>query len=81
MKDYANELYQNGMFADAMEKYLECLTASNFGAKNPFIGPLGKFPIINITITSCTSTTTIAIIKAVVVKYPTFLNTFHNNTS
>ena len=31
MKDYANELYANGMFQEAMEKYVEALAASNFG--------------------------------------------------
>ena len=32
MKDYANELYRNRIYDVAMEKYLECLTASNFNS-------------------------------------------------
>jgi len=36
LKDYANELYRNGMIKDAMEKYVECLVAANFGGSKQF---------------------------------------------
>lgn len=38
MKDYANELYKNGLFAEAMEKYVESLTASDFGSSGSLVG-------------------------------------------
>lgn len=33
MKDYANALYREGHFSKAMEKYVECLTASKFSSE------------------------------------------------
>ena len=44
MKDYANELYATNQTRDAMEKYVEALAASNFGADLP---PLLSSPAVS----------------------------------